>query len=185
MKKFNLFDQIVALWCAALMAVLPFLAFSNARAVVIESLPNNMFFNYKIKVTYQDLASAASSTASNLTLQIFPASGLLPAGFTVFNAGYSLVTAFDTAGTDTSGISLGDSNDTDRLIVVKEVASDATEILYWVTANVTDTLPFTYVTATNLTLTLTNGNGNLIDAFTQGEIHFFIGTDNMVKLARD
>lgn len=191
MKKFNMFQQAVAVWCAAFLALAPLAAFHalapSAGAATIESLPDNPSFNWKIKLTYADFATAASATASNVTFQIFPGgTGTLPSGFTVMDAAYVLVTPFDAAGTLTTGITVGDDLDADRLIINKEVAVDSTEVLYFTTANATDTIPFSYLGATNyISITATNGGGILVDGFTAGEIHVFLKTINLQKLTAD
>lgn len=129
----------------------------------------------KFVITHADLTESAANTAQ--TIQLCS----VAVGDIVSNAAYRLVTAFkDSADNalNTTTLIVGDGNDTDRFIVSKELNENGTEVLYWATANATDTLPFSYTAADTVDAVFGSMATKTLAQLDTGEVHIFMRIAN-------
>jgi hypothetical protein len=123
-------------------------------------------FTDLIEITYADLTETAANTAQ--TLQILS----VAAGTTVLDAQYILNEEFEDASDNAfnvTTITVGDS-DVDRFIVSKELNVNGTEVDYWATANVTDTLPYMYTAADTIDAVFTSMAAKALNDLDVGKV---------------
>lgn len=134
-------------------------------------------FTHKVVITYADLTDTADVTKS---IAILPASGTWRAGTVIKDCAIRLKTAFDGGATSAMTLQVGET-DTDRYLPATQVHVDSTEILYFQTANVTDTLPYATLAADTIDALFTATGANLT-ALTTGEVHIYLAVYNLQDL---
>lgn len=128
-------------------------------------------WTHKLTLTSDDLTETNANTAQTITLLT------LPANAAVMEAGFYLETPFqDTqdAALNTTTLIVGDSGDTDRLIPSKETNLNGTEITAFVTANVTDSLPYAYTSSTVVSAIFGSMAAKTLAQLDTGKIHIFL-----------
>lgn len=141
---------------------------------------------HKIVLTHAELASLGAG--ASLTVQVIPGqnptergagsapTGTNPVGLIARFAGFELVTAFDFSDSSINSllVRMGDGNDTDRLMVDKEMAVDGTEILEW--AETATTQPYAYPVADTIDLVIVAAGGAnpTVQEATSGEVHIYV-----------
>jgi hypothetical protein len=141
-------------------------------------------FTHRVKVVAADL----TDTDTAQTLQLFPQTSgkTLPAGTVVWRAGLRLATAFDASGDaaiDSLTVIVGDGSDDNRLIASTQLAVDGTEILYAVTANAVDTLPYAYLAADTIDaiFTCSGGASPTLAEIDSGEVYIYLALADLNK----
>lgn len=128
-------------------------------------------YTHKIKLTYEDLTVTATATA-----QTFEAISVA-AGQAVVACGLRVVTALsdasDNAFNDTA-ITVGDGSDPDRFLTSTQLNVNGTEVLYKVTANAVDTLPYAYAAADTIDVVVNSMTGKALDDIDGGEFYVFL-----------
>lgn len=135
------------------------------------------------KVIFDYVAVAAIGAAASGAAQIVPTgngltpgTGTVPVGFAVVRCAFNLITAFDfsDAGITSMLLEVGDGGDPNRFIGQTEVAVDGTEILSQI--SLVATIPYAYLTADgiDLTLTVANGGSPLLSECTSGKVEIYL-----------
>lgn len=136
-------------------------------------------FTHKAPILYTDVTGGTLTGTDVSTVAL---TGSLPVGTYVKSAGFKLDTAFDASDSAINSclMTVGDDGDVDRFIVSKELAVDGTEILYWITANVTTTLPYVYTTANTIdaVFTVAGGASPTIAELNAGQVTVYLEIGN-------
>lgn len=128
-------------------------------------------WTHKLTLTHEDLTETNANTAQTIALLT------LPANAAVMHAGFYLETPFadaSDAALNTTTLIVGDAGSTARLIPSKELNVNGTEILAWVTANATDTLPYAYVDSTTVSAIFGSMAAKSLSDVDTGKIHIFL-----------
>jgi hypothetical protein len=136
-------------------------------------------WTHKITLTHEDLTETNANTAQTITLLT------LPAHAAVLAAGFHLETPFadaSDAALNTTTLIVGDSGDTDRLIPSKELNLNGTEILSFVTANATDSIPYAFVAETTVSAIFGSMAAKSLSDLDAGQIHIFLQVSELASI---
>ena len=129
-------------------------------------------YTKRVVITSDDLTETTANTAQ--TIELFS----VPVGTVVRSAAYRLITKFEDASDNalnTTTMIVGDGGSTSRFIVSKELNVNGTEIVEWATANATDSLPFSYITADTVDAVFGSMAAKSLSDVDTGEVHIYLG----------
>lgn len=133
-------------------------------------------FTHKSVVTHTDLTESTADTDQTIALLS------VVAGDVVEKAAYKLVTPFEDAsdaGFDTTGVSVGDGEDTDRFIASTEVNENDNEIDFAANANTT---AYAYTAADTVDLLVESMSAKSLSDLDAGEIHIYLAVTKLSSL---
>lgn len=128
-------------------------------------------FTDKFVLTHADLTETGADTDQTIPLLAVKAGTVVGS-----EVGYKLVIPFEDASDaalNTTKISVGET-DTDRFLTATEMNKNGTEVLYKVTANAVDTLPFAFTADDTIDATVESMSAKSLVDIDVGEVHLYL-----------
>lgn len=128
-------------------------------------------FTDKFVLTHADLTETGADTDQTIQLLAVKAGTVVGP-----EVGYKLVIPFEDAsdsGFNTTKISVGET-DIDRFLTATEMNKNGTEVLYKVTANAVDTLPFAFTATDTIDATVESMSAKSLVDIDVGEVHLYL-----------
>lgn len=133
-------------------------------------------YTYHVKLTHADLTEETVNTAQVIEILT------VEQGTVVQSVAYNLPVPFQDASDaafNTTAITIGDGNSAARFMASKELNVNGSEVLAWVTANDVNTLPYAYLAADTIDVTVGSMAAKALNDIDTGEIDILINAVNI------